>query len=108
MRTCVAAAIAAVLLAGCAAGPPPKPVAIGGSKSDATVEMAASYNPHQHDNADWSTADAEASQRCQVWGYERAEPFGSEFKRCTYRDSIYGICAEITATRAYQCIGETK
>jgi hypothetical protein len=105
----IAAVAAAALLAGCTAGPAPKAIAVGGSKSDATVKMAARYVPGVHDSADWTTANAEASERCQVWGYERAEPFGSEFERCSVQTGgIFSTCVEMIATRSYQCVGETK
>lgn len=93
-----------VFLAGCTP-PTQHPVAISGSKSDATVTMAAEYSPNGV-APNWATADETARERCEAWGYTGAEPLGSRFSTCT-QFGAYGTCQRTRETVTYQCLGGT-
>jgi hypothetical protein len=99
-----------LLLAACASGPPPTPVAVAGSKADATVTLAAVMNPNLHDRANWSGASEEAAQRCRVWGFDGAEPLGAGFEQCVQYGSgiLAGTCVATREQVTFQCTGETR
>ena len=93
-----------ILLAGCTM-PTQQPVAVDGSKSDATVTMAAEYSPNGT-LPNWTTADQAALERCEAWGYTGAEPLGAKFSSCAQLGA-YGSCARTRETVTYQCLGGT-
>ena len=75
----------------------------GGSKADAIVEMSFEYGMFDKVKLDPTSAMTQAKQRCEVWGYESAEPFGGVVKQCQAM-SGYG-CARWFATMKFQCTG---
>lgn len=98
-------ALASLLLAGCVAPPTQHPVAIDGSKSDATVLLAAEYSING-EMPNWGHAAQAATERCAAWGYRGAEPLGSKFSTCAQVDG-YGNCLRTRETITYQCLGGT-
>lgn len=102
-------AMAVALGAGCA-----KPVhkdwmAIGGSRSDATVKMGYVWNP-QNEKPETSQQQAIdlAAQKCRTWGYDGAEPFGSTLTKCTnmsFQPFAGVVCYQMQAEAEFQCIG---
>lgn len=96
--------------AGCA-----KPVhkdwmAMGGSRSDATVKLGYTWNPNNEkpETSQQQAIDL-ATQKCQTWGYERAEPFGSTFSKCTnmsYQPFAGVVCYQMQAEAEFQCVGK--
>ena len=94
--------------AGCAVQKPaPKNwIPVGGSKADATVKMAYTWNPFlEKPIVQEQQAIALASQKCQTWGYERAEPFGGAISQCSAFSG--GHCIQMTAIAEFQCVGGT-
>ena len=82
--------------------------ASGGSRADATIELAYQYNAAKvKPITDQSQADSIALSRCQAWGYTDTEPFGMQTSRCQrYGGGIYeGVCIDMVVTLEYQCLG---
>lgn len=75
--------------------------ATGGSKSDGIVELSYELGAYEQARIDWSRAQADAVQRCQAWGYQKAEKFGGEKRQCNF-PSQYG-CNQWFVTINYQC-----
>ena len=75
----------------------------GGSKADGIVEMSYEYGMFDKVKLDPASAQVQAKQRCQVWGYEDADPFGGVVKQCEAM-SGYG-CTRWFATMKFQCTG---
>lgn len=96
-------ALSGMILGGCAVKK--DYVATGGSKSDATVTLSYNYSSMEKPLVNASQAQSLADSRCQVWGYDGAESFGSEFTTCTFRNG-YG-CSQYRVDTEYQCIGST-
>lgn len=80
------------------------PVAVGGSRADASVEMAYQQNTFEIVTPDWNAAGIAAARRCQAWGYSRADAFEGTRSSCTRYDG-FGGCAQMTHSRTYQCLG---
>ena len=80
------------------------PVPTGGSRADGIIELSYEKGKYEIPVIDWDLANRTASERCQAWGYTRAEPFGGVKTLCLVR-SIYGGCDRKTVTINYQCIG---
>lgn len=81
----------------------------GGSRADATVEVAFVYNPNT-EIPEYSEAQGRkvAEEKCRFWGYQEAEPFGMMKKKC--QEMIYNAfagpqCVEMLITQEYQCLG---
>ena len=93
--------------------PVQKPIewsAIGGSRSDATVKLAYSYQYGTPD-PDINQAIHLAKSRCATWGYASAEVFGGQTKVCNgeIKPGILGgqMCSgEWTVTKEFQCTGQ--
>jgi hypothetical protein len=79
------------------------PVATGGSKADASVEMGYNTGLFHPAEPDWPAAQVTASKRCQAWGYSKAEGFEGTTLNCN-RYNGYGQCLDGTVTRTYQCL----
>lgn len=101
-RKCPLLVASIVILSACAHNVQKIPVATGGSRADAAIEM--SYNVHSLENpvVDWAAAEQAATQRCKKWGYTRAEGFEGTRTQCNARN-YYG-CTDATVTRTYQCL----
>jgi len=78
------------------------PQATGGSRSDAVVNMSYEYSWLEKPVIDWEKARMEAQNRCRVWGFVDAVPFGGSTTECISRND-YGACVRQIVTNAYQC-----
>ena len=78
-------------------------VPVGGSRADATIEMAFDYGGLQVPKWDKAQADAGALERCKAWGYNGAEAFGSYTSRCVQFGSK--SCNVYRMSMTYQCLG---
>ncbi len=77
--------------------------AIGGSRSDGIVRLAYSYGMFENPRIDQAAALQTATERCRVWGYSAAEPFGGATQQCQ-ASGQYG-CTQTMVTVEYQCTG---
>ena len=97
-----------IFLSGCVTQQKVSWNAVGGSRADATVEMAYNYSPlTTKPIVDRPEADRIARGRCEAWGYTSAEPFGIETSRCQHYASglLSGGCHDMWVTLQYQCLG---
>lgn len=94
-------AISTVILVGCGPQRPAVPMAIAGSKADATVVMGFEQGAFSSGQVDWDSAHNTASARCLRWGYQTAEAFDGIKKQCNFRNQ-YG-CMRWHISRTYQC-----
>jgi hypothetical protein len=94
---------AAIILAGCATVS--QMTATGGSRSDGIVRLSFEYGMFDKVEIDQVSALATARQRCAVWGYNDAEPFGGITRQCQAM-SGYG-CTHWFVTKEYQCTSAT-
>jgi hypothetical protein len=78
------------------------PVATGGSRADAAIQMSYQTGGFETAVVNWDAAQATATQRCQAWGYTRAEGFDGVSTVCN-ASNMYG-CVDSTVTRTYQCL----
>ena len=78
-------------------------VAAGGSRADGTIELAYEAGDLQKAELDEVQGTAVASNRCSVWGYSGAEPFGAVTRKCIVMTG-FG-CARWQYTKKYQCLG---
>jgi hypothetical protein len=90
------------VLAGCAVVK--TPVATGGSRADGTIHMSYDVGGLEKPQIDWASTKERAAQRCRVWGYTDADPFGGVTTKCQAYNR-YG-CIRATVTRTYQCTGK--
>ena len=82
--------------------------ALDGSRADATVKVALSWNPEREiPQSDKSQADKIAEERCKAWGYSGAEIFGGASQKCTQigYTGFTTLCLEAQAIVTYQCLG---
>jgi len=91
-----------IVLAGCSVKK--QMTAIGGSKSDGTVRVGYSYGQFEKPVVDLQQGTQLAAQKCQVWGYNGAEPFGGQQNQCSQTD-MYGGCVVTNVSVEYQCTG---
>ena len=97
------------MTAGCASKVPMEWSASGGSRADATVELAYQYNAmNQVPQTSSEQADRVAAQRCKAWGYESAEPFGMQRTKCQqFGTGFYAqTCLDMVVSLQYQCLGD--
>ena len=94
-------AIGVAVLSGCAAKVV-EPYAIGGSRADATVEIAYDFGDFKLPPTKMEM-DKLASRKCQVWGYDKAQAFGGQKRICHNNRCDYGQWVV-----AYQCLGSPK
>lgn len=94
---------AAAVLTGCAT--PKDFYAVGGSRADGTVDMAYDFAQFEKPVVNKSQADRLANQKCSVWGYSSAEPFGGQTTNCQIRDG-WGNCTAGQVIVKYQCLGD--
>ena len=95
-----------VVIAGCTSSVPVAWVATGGSRADGTVVLAYEYGRNQVPEVDKAAGATLAADRCGVWGYTGAAPFGGELRQCTMMDMFWGGCAIWRVTTEYQCTGD--
>lgn len=101
-RVFLAAGAALLLASGCTVQKEMVPT--GGSRSDGTVNLSYEYGLFERPQVNASQAEASAQQRCEVWGYTGAEPFGGALTRCEAMNG-YGECLRTLVTVTYQCTG---
>jgi hypothetical protein len=76
----------------------------GGSKEAGLVRVSYQYPEfHQPDLSDVQ-AMVLAENRCEAWGYKRAEPVAGLVRECSNMDA--GNCNLWTVTREFQCRGD--
>ncbi|WP_313281663.1 YecR family lipoprotein [Stutzerimonas balearica] len=97
-----ASALAIIALSGCATKK--DFYAMGGSRADGSVDMAYDFRPFEKPVVNQQQAYAIAKQKCSVWGYSQAEPFGGQTVNCQQRDG-WGNCVAGQVIVKYQCIG---
>lgn len=111
LASVLALAVVFALGVGCA----PKQVqkewmAVGGSRADATIKLAYSYLPqNEAPIVSQQQAIELATKKCQTWGYEGAEPFGSAMENCAQlATQPFGgmMCMKMNVTAEFQCIGK--
>lgn len=78
--------------------------ATGGDKEAGLVRVSYQYPEfHQPDVSD-AQAMVLAENRCEAWGYQRAEPVAGLVRECSNMEA--GNCDLWTVTREFQCGGE--
>lgn len=80
-------------------------VVSGGSRADATIKLSYEYSAFVVPQVDEAQAIERASERCKLWGYERAEPFGAVTRTCS-APGFSGGCNRWLVTKEYQCVGQ--
>lgn len=103
-----AAVVVLMALSGCARPVHKDPVALGGSKSDATVRIGIVWNPDREiPETTPGAALALAEAKCRAWGYEGAEAFGGVEQKCVNEFfNGYGMqCVQMQAVAEFQCLG---
>lgn len=91
------------LLAGCSSRQ--NYYATGGSRADGTVDMAYDTELMVTPIVNNQQAQDIATQKCKVWGYQDAEPFGGLTENCYARNG-YGNCLRGQMIVKYQCLGD--
>ncbi len=85
-------------------------VATGGSRAGGTIKLSYEHGELESPQLDEQQAIRLAVQRCQAWGYDRAEAFGGTIKSCN-SFAVYdgsGGCSRWLVTKEYQCIGDLE
>ena len=88
-------------LVGCASAQ--KWSAAGGSREQGLVRLSYEYPEFHQPAMSDSQAEALALNRCNSWGYRKAEPIAGQIRQCANVDD--GNCNLWTVTREYQCSG---
>jgi hypothetical protein len=99
MKYKLALVSAVAVLAGCATVSQMQ--ATGGSRSDGIVKLSFEYGMFDKLQLDQGAALQTARQRCAVWGYTDADPFGGVTRQCQGYSSLG--CTHWFATKEYQC-----
>lgn len=103
MKKFIYGGVALLMLAACAEVAK-TPVAVGGSRADASVIMAYDVAMFENVTPDWATASKSAQARCKVWGYPGASAFEGTREQC-HAYNGYGNCLRATISKTYQCTG---
>lgn len=74
-----------------------------GDRAGGTVTLSYDYGGFERPVVNQSYADALAQQRCAVWGYKGAEPFGGGTSTCEVANG-FG-CERTRVDITYQCTG---
>jgi hypothetical protein len=99
------AALALLVLTGCASGRPViTPSESGGLKADGVVSMSSTVSLFHPFKPDWRVAQTGAAKRCRSWGFTGAKSFTGSRELCTAWDR-HGRCMESQLTRYYECEG---
>ena len=97
--------VSLLVLPGCSVNKPF--YATGGSRADGTVDMAYDTAYLEVPVVNHSQAKNIAVQKCRVWGYNDAEPFGGQVENC-YQRNGYGNCLRGQIIIKYQCLGNLE
>lgn len=98
----VVALAAALAITGCST--PKDFYATGGSRADGTVDMAYDIRQFEDPVVNMNQAQTIARNKCRVWGYQDAEPFGGKQQTC-HQFNGYGTCIAGQVIIKYQCLG---
>ena len=86
-------------LAGCASTQ--KWSAAGGNREQGLVRVAYEYPEFHQPEMSARQAEALALDRCNAWGYSKAEPIEGQIRQCANVDD--GNCNLWSVTREFQC-----
>lgn len=78
--------------------------ATGGSRSDGIVVLSYTHGNFESPQSDLAQGAMIAEERCKSWGYQGAQAFGGEIKRCTM--PAPGGCNYWQVDRQFQCTGQ--
>lgn len=92
-------------LAGCST--PKDFYATGGSRADGVVDVAYDFGRMETPVVDKRQAYTIAKNKCSLWGYSDAEPFGGQVQTCEAR-SGFGECSSFKVSIKYQCLGSLE
>lgn len=95
--------VCAVLLAACTVKKTPMPY--GGSKADGMVKLSYTIGSYRQAKVDKEQTRQRALKRCQAWGYENVQHFGST-KECVRYSGF--SCSAWRVKLKYQCIAESE
>lgn len=99
-----------VIMSGCAKPVHKNWIPVGGSKSDATIKLAYSFDPTlEKPMVQHQQAQELAIRKCKTWGYDSAEEFGGELSHCSHMEPRFGglACIQMVVEKEFQCIGGT-
>lgn len=82
-------------------------VPTGGSRSDGIIRVSYEIGEFETAKTDAAQGRRVAAERCQVWGYDDAEPFGGQTRTCSVTSGFSG-CATWLVTMEYQCLGNLQ
>jgi hypothetical protein len=99
------ALVTGAILTGCSGTSVATPVVTGGDRSGGTVDITYQHGRQSY-TVNWDAARADASKRCQMWGYEGAELFPGGLSTCIGSDQ-YG-CRLWQVTNTAQCLGDLE
>jgi hypothetical protein len=100
----------ALLFSGCATTPTPRYLSpVTGSRAAGMIIMAYEVGAFEKPVVQWSAALADATTRCQSWGYSGSDVFAIDPAVCTfYSDPASfwrGACMRWRVPVKYQCTG---
>ena len=102
----LAAAAVLLSLVGCATSRQPQWGVSGGDREHGVVRVSYEYPEfHQPVVSDEQALQA-ATNRCNGWGYEDAEPIVGQLRQCTNKSG--SNCDLWTVTREYQCTADAS
>ncbi len=81
--------------------------ATGGSKSGGFIELSYTIGAFEKPIVDWNSGLQTAIKRCNAWGYNNAESFGGQKRKCASRD-MYNNCSLTRVYINYQCTDSDK
>jgi len=73
----------------------------GGSRETGVVRVSYEYPEYQQPSVSDSQAEALALNRCNAWGYSKAQPIAGQIRQCANMDD--GNCNLWSVTREFQC-----
>lgn len=73
----------------------------GGNKESGLVRVSYQYAEFHQPDLSEAQAMELAANRCEAWGYKRAEPVAGLVRECSNMDG--GNCDQWTVTREFQC-----
>jgi hypothetical protein len=80
--------------------------ASGGNRNEGIVKLSYQYPQFQQPALSDAKAAQLAENRCNVWGFARADVIPGQVRECSETDG--GDCTLWTVTREYQCSGDAK
>jgi hypothetical protein len=89
-------------LAGCAStGGHEKWSTAGGNRAAGVVRLSYDYPEYHQPAVSDAQAEALALNRCNTWGYKKAEPIEGQIRECANTED--GNCTLWSVTREFQC-----